>query len=554
MHFAALALQLATSAAAQSDPAALVWLPPETFRRWSEVDALLRAHSELKLTIGVSPAMASPLVKAALRPWIENGRAELAARIDGDPVLTLIASHPAAPRPQDALERAGTARERLEKRLGAAPAGLLPGAGALDAGLAAALGAGGSEWILAGPYTTPDAPWASAGKAVLVPSDAVRLFDESAASSSTFVADYPTVARPSSGWTTAGEAARAKKDAPAPLDSVTAWPAWNADAAQIPSAEGPQAAWAAYGAAAAAVDRYQNSGSADLKTLDAAVLMLRRAQSARFYHAAQTPALPAELRAALLGVYKRLKLPAPDDLYGGAQGEAAGATTPEDRPTGVKALSGPNWLEFRAPAGAMALAPAAAGASSATAVSDGGAAADPWRIRSLRADWNDAAVRLTLRVGAAFSGPPRPVYELYLDFNRVLGAGRVPLLEGRGAVVPARDAWELALTIAGAEARLYRARGAGEPEETGTYKAEWAADRAEVSISIPRATLRGNPARWGWAVTALAEDPARPNRHPAAALVGPDGRILLGALVPADIAKPLLSRANSRVPAARLEP
>jgi hypothetical protein len=163
-------------------------------------------------------------------------------------------------------------------------------------------------------------------------------------------------------------------------------------------------------------------------------------------------------------------------------------------------------------------------------------------------------VKLILKVGRAFAGPPKPVYEIYIDFNHVLGAGRVPMLEGRGAVVMARDAWELALSIVGAEARLYRARGGGEPEETGVYQAEWASDRGEATVVIPRSVLRGNPARWGWSVVALAEDPARPNRRPAASLVGPDGTILLGTLAPADAQKPILSRANARVPAARLEP
>ncbi len=553
IRLAILLLSLVSPARAESQNGALIWLPPENFRRWSEVDALLRSRPELKLTVGISPAMASPLVKAALRPWVEKGRVEIAARVNGDPVLTLIAAHPAAPRPQDAVERAVEARERLEKRLGAAPTGFLPGAGALDASMAAALGGGGADWILAGPYAPADAPWAATGKSVLVPSAAAQIVDETAVATSTFVTDYPSYTRPTSGWSLAGELARAKKDAPADAAAVAAWPAWNETAAQVPSEPGPKASWEAYGAAAKALDRYQNSGSADLKTLDGAVEMLRRAQAARFYRPTDSEELPAELRTALQGVYKRLKLPAPESLYGAASTNAAIAST-EERPTGVKALSGPGWLEFRSPSSVLALAPAAVGASSGAAIVDGGQAADPWRLRALRAEWNDESVKLIVKVGRAFAGPPRPVYEIYIDFNHVLGAGRVPMLEGRGAVVMARDAWELALSIVGSEARLYRVRGGGEPEETGVYKTDWASDRGEATVVIPRAVLRGNPARWGWSVVALAEDPARPNRHPAASLVGPDGTILLGTLAPADAQKPILSRANARVPAARLEP
>ncbi len=554
MMRAALLALLAVPASAQQLPGALVWIPPENFRQWSAVDAFMRADGGVKLTIGVTPTMATPLVKAALAPWVEKGRIELAARINGDPMLTMVAGHPAALRPQDPLERALEARERLQKRLGLVPAGFIPGAGAVDAAAAASLGASGASWILAGPYAPADAPWVAGGRAVLVPSSATSLYDESASTTSVFLAVAANLPRPAQGWETVGELARLKSAVPVEPSTIADWPPWDLDAARFPPDDaGAKAAWDAYGAAALALDRYQNSGSADLKTLDAAVDLLRRAQAARFYRSRATGSdgVPPDLRSNLVALYKRLKLPAPDSLYDAS--DAAAAASPDQRPTGVKALSGPTWLEFRAPLGTIALMP---GLSSgpATGVIDGGSAADPWRIRSLRAEWDDTAVLLILRVGRASNTVPLPIYEIYVDFNRVLGAGRVPLLEGRGAVVPARDAWELALSILGDEARLYRARGGGGPEEIAAFKAQWYSDRGEVAVAIPRSYMRGNPARWGWAVVALAEDPARAGRRPAASLVGPDGTIILGALAPAVLQKAILSRTNSRVPAARLEP
>lgn len=550
------ALLFAGSASAQQLPGALVWLPPENFRRWSEVDALLHADDDLKLTIGVTPTMATPLVKAALTPWIEKGRVELAARINGDPVLTVVASHPAAPRPQDALERAVEARERLQKRLGLAPAGFIPGAGAVDVPVSAALGASGASWILTGPYAAADAPWVSGGRAVLVPSSAASVYDESASTGSVFLSAAGDIPRPPQGWATVSDLAREKSAAPLESSAITEWPAWDDEAASIPPAdEGAKAAWEAYGEAARALDKYQNSGSADLRTLDAAVELIRRAQASRYYRPMGSEEAPADLKTALLAVYKRLKIPAPDSLYDASASASTAAATPRDeRPTGVRAVSGPSWIEFRAPFGTIALAPTAV--ASATAVlTDGGSAADAWRLRTLRAEWDENAVRIILRVGHAPppSASPRPIYEIYIDVNNVLGAGRVPLLEGRGAVVPARDAWELALSISGDEARFYRARGSGDPEETAALKAQWALEKNEVVVAVPRAVMRGNPARWGWAVVALAEDPARAGRRPTASLVAPDGTILLGTLAPADMQKPILSRSNARVPAARLE-
>lgn len=554
MSFALLLALLAGTASAQTLPGALVWLPPESFKQWSGVDALMRSDEDLKLTIGVSPAMATPLVKAALAPWVETGRLEVAARIDGDPVLTMIAGHPAAPRPQDPLERAVHARGRLQKALGILPPGLVPGAGAVDAAVASALGQSGAAWMLAGPYAGPEEPWAQAESAVIVPSAATTLFDESASTASVFLAGAAFLNRPEQGWATVGELARARADLHGAPSPDAAWPAWDSQAAAFPpEGEGPRAAWEAYGEAAEALQRYQNSGSANLRTLDAAVELLRRCQAARYYRPSDDEGVPAGLRTALVAVYKRLKLPAPHALYGGPAISAATAPDgPSGGPTGVRALSGPAWFEFRAPLGTIALLPSLTpGATSA--ITDGGTAADPWRLLSLRGDWDDAAVRLTLRVGRASGAAPRPVYELYTDFNRVLGAGRVPLLDGRGAVVLARDAWELALSIAGDEARLFRARGGREPDEVAVFKAQWRSDRGEVVVAVPRSFMRGHPARWGWAVVALAEDPARPGQSPAASLVGADGTILLGVLAPAGQQKPILSRANPRVPAARID-
>jgi|CXWL01.1.fsa_nt_gi hypothetical protein len=552
------------SASSAALPGALVWLPPADFSRWSEVDALLRAR-DLKLTVGLTPEMATPLVRAALAPWAAKGRVEIAARISGDPILTLVDSHPAAPRPQDALERAVEARETLSKNLEMPVSGLITGAGALDGSLASALGASGATWILTGPYASDDKPWVTAGKSLFIPArplsstaDAAwtapgaQVYDESMSASSFFLtvaAGLPESSRPDAGWATVGELPAAQTDARFEAATVGAWPAWNAAAALVPPVDPTvKAAWSAYGAAAEAVDRYQNSGAADLRTLDAAVELLRRAQASRHYRAG--PEAPPTLRVQLQAVYKRLKLAAPESLYETASSSTS-TTSNGEGPTGVKASSGPSWLEFRAPAGMMALAPVV---TSGAAVSDGKAAADAWRIQSLRAQWDDASVRLILRMAGVAAPAPRPVYEIYIDFNHVLGAGRMALLEGRGAIVPARDAWEMAMSINDGEARLYRARGAGEPEEIGTFKAAWDAGKVEVAVDVPRSVLRGNPARWGWAVVALAEDPAKSGRHPAASLVGADGTILLGVLAPKDVAKAVLTRANSRVPAARLEP
>src|SRR5260221_9496869 len=91
------------------------------------------------------------------------------------------------------------------------------------------------------------------------------------------------------------------------------------------------------------------------------------------------------------------------------------------------------------PAGTLALAPA------------GAANPEPGRLRGLRVEWSDARVLLRLYAGRvdAAATPPRPAYDVYMDFNHVVDAGSTNLLDGRGAYAAPRDAWEYALSIAG---------------------------------------------------------------------------------------------------------
>jgi hypothetical protein len=543
--------------------AVLVWLPAETFTQWSKVDALLRAKPDLKLTIAVTPQMATPLAKAALSPWIANGRVDVAARIHGDPILPLVAAHPAAPRPDDALERAAEALQAVERRMGARPSGFAPGGGALDPSLSGPLGAAGAVWILTGPYETGVSSWAAEGRTVFIPARAlaagIPLTPEILTASGVLVADessetesrlIPALtdlrAHPAAGWATVSDTAKAAGEGRAPAVNVAAWPGWDGAVAAAPTEPSARASWDAYGEAAKALARYQNSGAADLKILESATSLLRKAQEARFFRAPArggADGLAPDLRARLLAVYKRIKSPAPDSLYD-VGGSTASAATAE-APTSVHARSGPGWVGFDNPVGAFARLPA------------GAPNADPWRLRGLRVEWDDARVLFRIFPGRVDAEPaaPKPVYDVYMDLNHVVGAGAIRLLDGRGAFAQARDAWEFALSVGGGQARLWRA-SSGEPEEVAVLKSELDPVKAEVRVEVPHELLRGNPARWGYIALSLAEDPARAGRSPAAVLVGPNGALTLGLIAPLEIQKSVLEHPGSpqRVTAARIEP
>jgi hypothetical protein len=543
--------------------AALVWLPPETFTQWSKVDGLMRAKPELKLTIGLTPQMATPLAKAALTPWIAAGRVEVAARVHGDPVLPLVAAHPAAPRPDDAVERPAEARQSVERRMASGPAGFIPGRGALDPSLTGPLGSSGVRWVLTGAYEVAGGSWAAEGKTVFVPAHAVAngampspadltspgpaVFDESAETESRFLPALNELRdHPAAGWSTLGTLVAASGTPHPAAADVAVWPGWDGAVAGPPEDASARAAYDAYGDAAKALERYQNSGAADLKVLDTATNLLRKSQEARFFRA-PAPGAPAgllpEMRTHLLAVYKNLKIAAPDALY--SNGPSTGPVIVADLPTGIHSASGPSWVGFDNPVATVAKGPLGA--------TDSG----PWRLRGLRVEWNDDRVLFRLFPSHVDAVPamPRPVYDIYIDLNHVIGAGSIRLLEGRGAFAQARDAWEYALSISGGDARLYRA-GTGDPEEVAGMKTESDPEKGEIRVAVPREQLRGNPARWGYIALALAEDPARPNRFPPAILVAPDGAQTLGLLATLDQQKAVLEHPGTpqRVPAVRLEP
>ena len=107
--------------------------------------------------------------------------------------------------------------------------------------------------------------------------------------------------------------------------------------------------------------------------------------------------LPAEMRARLLAVYKRLKIAAPDALYAGAA--STGPVTVADLPTGVRSAAGPDWVGFENPVATVAKGP--------LGVTD----SDPWRLRGVRVEWNDDRVLFRLfpaRVDAVPAASPSP--------------------------------------------------------------------------------------------------------------------------------------------------
>jgi len=107
-------------------------------------------------------------------------------------------------------------------------------------------------------------------------------------------------------------------------------------------------------------------------------------------------------------------------------------------------------------------------------------------------------------------GLDQVIIDLYIDLNNRIGAGSVSLLAERKAYTTPQGAWEYCLSLEQKEnaiqAILYRAREDGLPEEIGNYPVVQNEQKRKFSVSIPKKILRGTPFNWGYLVVVLNKE------------------------------------------------
>ncbi|MDD5658205.1 MAG: hypothetical protein PHF00_13220, partial [Elusimicrobia bacterium] len=347
--------------------AALLAVPAEDFTQWQALAGMLAGNADLRLTLAVTPDMLSPQAVEALKPLA--GRLELAMRLPGDPILPAAHRDPDAPRAEDTQERLALCAQRFRELLGAEPAGFVPGGGAVLADMAPAFQSAGAAWVAAGaaggasygPASGSPAyvDFAALRAAARAPAAADLEAAAGAADPAWIVLDeasglappgslLPLLEELSRGrtarrWQTVGETLEAGRVPAAPADR----PGWAAGSwSGLPAQD---AAWKAYGRAADTLNRYQNSGSADLKTLETATNALYAAQASRFYLAlgregSEAAAADKRLRQALMAVYRKLKQPVPGGLYASLLGDRTPAGyAAEEASTDIRTEQGADW-------------------------------------------------------------------------------------------------------------------------------------------------------------------------------------------------------------------
>ncbi len=577
----ALFLASATPCRAANAHTPVLWIPAADFANWSELSTDLAATGSPSLTVAVSPDQLTPAALAVLQPLIQSGEVEIAARIDGDPILPLIADNAQAPRPQDPLDLLSLTHEKLQSALGAIPAGYVPGGGAVSPDLFPAFKSMSLGWVATGAYLPPTGTWAQYSGVVLVPFYPLSPNDLSQFNLPfAFSERGPVVVDEGDGlvppgsmldilrqaaasgfresWSTVAEAVARHQISLISSSAISQWPTWAGDYSLWDSSGPSQAAWALYAKAALDLEQYQNSGSADLRSLEEATGQLHKSQASRFFRLigstrpAEALKADAEFRASLRTLYREIDEPSPSDLYYPlVQISSTDALTAGGLPQGlsadVTAVQGPSSIEFENPPQSISYAPVSTGPAVAAATPS------PWGISSLEVSWSTASVNFVYTMeadvdSAAAAGQPfsRLVLDTYIDINHIAGAGATELLPGRNAYTKVADAWEYALSLDSKEAFLYRSSIDGPPQLLTQMEVEADSATSTLTVSVPQYLMPGDPRRWGYIAAAMASQ-AQSDQEPPPLWSNPDSSAILSILAPVDdqqafFASPLLQR------------
>ena len=137
-------------------------------------------------------------------------------------------------------------------------------------------------------------------------------------------------------------------------------------------------------------------------------------------------------------------------------------------------------------------------------------------LKDFSLSWTDTNVTFSITCAAAVPTPPTtviPLVDVYVDINRLAGAGATAVLPHRGDGYVERDAaWEYALAISPLGAALYQSIGGNASRLINIFPVTRRG--AGFDATIPSAVLRGAPDRWRLSVGMGGTDVRRPGEEP----------------------------------------
>ncbi|MBL8022966.1 MAG: hypothetical protein JNK54_01600 [Elusimicrobia bacterium] len=287
-------------------------------------------------------------------------------------------------------------------------------------------------------------------------------------------------------------------------------------------------AWDLLGITRLAVDGYQNSGTADLKTLDLAKRAIHSAENGDYFfrlgaerNVDRGNDVVRDFTATLAQVFQIIGVPVPPEIRGGFTGQGI-VPADGDEPDGVFEREGDvlRWRDAtnddRGPGDYFY----PTGAQFPTGA---------WDIVSFDVYPRNETVTFTFTFTAlpnpseAPAGFSLPLVDLYIDINHSVGAGSQEFLPGRPGMAEALDAWEYALSVDGWGARFFQHVSRRGAQPVAVFSAVKKTARS-FSVTVPRRYFRGEPEAWGYAVVVMGRsstgDPLPVGVEPGSAQFG----------------------------------
>jgi hypothetical protein len=468
----------------QTDEAAASW--PKWFAK----------NPDLRMVIAMSPRFtrvaASPQLKAQLSSLEKAGRLEIGLQIPNAPILPLLIEDPPYGYPDDVVQLIAQAKAGFFKTWNFLPKGLVLPYGAVSPKLISSLDRLGFSWVIGALGAPPvDGPYQSGSLQIWDGSPSgkpagtvIRVWDE-----------RPMKERPLDGWILETKAKGGSFLLPhdlnvssVPLDVKASWKprTWDGtDWSPWFGAQEKNSAWKALRRTRETLEKYKNSGQASVQRLDVAFEEIYSAQNSNYFaslgNLTLSPALVEEreheFEATLLGVYRVIGQPPPEDLFAATTGTPVAMRTSS---TTVNAERFPDGREH-----------VSIGDAVGDALVPGGAdivSLDVW-----------AATDSVHWIVTLASATPCTI-EIYVDLNGQPNVGTPTFLAPSPYVTSPVDAWEFAISMVGQMATLYRTQGAGTYGIVQTFPV--VTEGSRYHVTIPRDLMRGSPRRWGYQVLA----------------------------------------------------
>lgn len=273
-------------------------------------------------------------------------------------------------------------------------------------------------------------------------------------------------------------------------------------------------AWQLLGVTRQTVEEYKNSGQADVVKLDIAMKEIYAAESGHYFYAFGSEFAGNNQKeteqsffATLSQVYRILGKTVPPALLQ-TDPKLAAESMQEPESIFEKRSGGMRWTD---------VAKDDRGPGDYFYPSGRDFLPGSWDLQVFDVRWTEKDAVFSFQMATlpnfwkAPYGFSYPMVDVYIDINRLPGAGSEILLSNRPGIVNTTDAWEFALSVDGWGARLYRSGYGQPPKLLARLPVKVPSVSPAFEVTVPRNLLRGDPLGWGYGVAVMGCEQPKSN-------------------------------------------